>query len=56
MAEFKILITKTETSEIIIKAEDEVEAQEIIDTAIEEKAIAFCNKPKYKIAINQLGV
>jgi len=55
MSEFKVTVTKTEISTIIIKAEDADEAKEIINTAIKEEAIGFGNTPKYTTSIQELG-
>ena len=55
MAEYKVKVTKTETSVVIIKAEDDEEAREIVDSAIKNNAIGFSKTPEYNITINKLG-
>jgi len=53
--EYKVTITKTQKCEIILKAEEDEDIYEIVNTAIEEKAVAFNDMPTYQIGVKQLG-
>ncbi len=56
MAEYKVKITKTQICEIILKAEDDADLQEVVDEAMSSGAFNFDNQePKYNVEVNELG-
>lgn len=56
MAEYKVKITKTQTCETILKAEDNDDLNEIVEEAMNSGMLSFDkSEPKFKVEVKELG-